>query len=232
MGRLSKSAGYFIVMLALAGIMLGSCLMINGIGDAKAASDGAIDDIRLSSARDFLYAYQPQSPEEDSVLVTAHLYKGGQPVKKAGIPVDISLSDGRFATLDDRRVYTDEWGTASTRVRSHDSGQALPEHPFLLAVTASADGKSSQVTLPITRYMTLNGTVRNKGGSPVKMATVVVLYNRTHNPINAMGATTTTDDDGNYRLERVPIDLGDVTVYARKGDMETYMPAGFPEKSK
>lgn len=214
----SVSSLFLIVLLILAAVSF-----------AKAAPAGAADDIRLSSSRDFLYAYQPQSPPEDSVLVTAQLFKDNRPIRQAGIPVNFSLTDGRFAMLDDATVFTDDLGMASTRVRSNSSGQALSERPFLLGVTALSGGKSSTVTMPITHYISLNGTVKDKSGEPVMNARVGVLYNRTHSPVNAMGATSTTDVYGNYRLERVPTDLGDMVVYARKGDLETYMPASFPQ---
>lgn len=223
MSRSSRSTGSLVIIVILIAAVTGTFMFV-----VKAAPAGAADDVRLSSARDFLFAYQPQSPFEDSVLVTAQLFKNGQPLKQAGVPVNISLSDGRFATLDDTTIYTDAYGMASTRVRSHNSGQAMSDRPFLLAVSASAGGKSSQVTLPVTHYISLNGTVKDKSGNPVKNAEVGVLYNRTHNPVNAMGATSTTDIDGKYSLERVPTDLGDMVVYARKGSLETYMPASFP----
>lgn len=204
-------------------------LLVSAMAVVKAAPAGAADDVRLSSARDFLFAYQPQSPSEDSVLVTAQLYNGGRPIRQAGIPVNFSLTDGRFARLDDTTVFTDDLGMASTRVRSYNSGQAMSEKPFLLGVTALSGGKSSTLTLPITHYTSLNGTIKDKSGSPVMNARVGVLYNRTHNAVNAMGATNTTDVYGNYRLDRVPTDLGDMVVYARKGDIESYRPASFPQ---
>ncbi len=204
-------------------------LLISALAVVKAAPAGPADDIRLSSSRDFLFAYQPQSPSEDSVLVTAQLYNGGRPIRQAGIPVNFSLTDGRFARLDDTTAFTDDLGMASTRVKSYNSGQAMNERPFLLGVTALSVGKSSTLTLPITHYISLNGTIKDKNGNPVMDAQVGVLYDRTHNPVNAMGATNTTDVYGNYRLDRVPADLGDMVIYARKGDLERYMPAGFPQ---
>jgi hypothetical protein len=223
MGRSSKSVGSILIILLLMAVAVGTDLSA-----ANAAPDGTVDDIRLTSARDFLFAYQPQSPGEDSVLITAQLFKGGQPVKQAGIPVNFSLSDGRFATLDDTRVYTDRWGMASTRVRSFNSGRAMSERPFLLAITASSGDKSTRLTMPITHYISLSGTVKDKNGTPVDGAHVGVLYNRTRQPISAMGATSATDIRGKYRLERVPTDLGGMVVYARKGDLETYTPASIP----
>lgn len=223
MGRSLRSMGSLIIFALLIAAAAGALLLV-----VKAAPAGPADDVRLSSARDFLFAYQPQSPSEDSVLVTAQLFKAGRPLKQAGIPVNFSLSDGRYATLDETTVYTDQWGQASTKVRSYNSGQALTEQPFLLSVSADAGGKSSSVVLPVTHYISLNGTVKNKNGDPVQGATVAVLYNRTHSPVNSLGATSTTDIDGKYRLDRVPTDLGDMVVYARKGDVETYMPASFP----
>ena len=226
MSRSLRSIGSLIILATVITAVAGTFLFV-----ANAAQTGPADDVRITSARDFLFAYQPQSPVGDSVVITAQLFKNGQPLKQAGVPVYFSLSDGRFATLDDSTAYTDQWGMATTHVRSHDSGQAMTEKPFLLVVSASAAGKSAQLTLPITHYMSLNGTVKNKSGDPVQGASVVVLYNATHNSVNAMGATSTTDIDGKYRLERVPTDLGNMIVYARKGDLETYMPANFPQGS-
>lgn len=220
MSRSSRSVSslFFIVLLIMAAVSF-----------AKAVPAVAADDIRLSSARDFLFAYQPQNPSEDSVLVTAQLFKDGRPIRQAGIPVNFSLTDGRFAKLDETTVFTDDLGMASTRVRSYNSGQEMSERPFLLGVTAMFGGKSSTVTMPITHYISLNGTIKDRSGGPVMNAQVGVLYNRTHNPVNARGATNTTDVYGNYRLDRVPTDLGDMVVYARKGDLETYKPASFPQ---
>ena len=226
MCRSLKSAGSLIVLALLMAAVSGALLYA-----VKAAPAGAADDVKLTSARDFLYAYQPQTPGGDSVVVTAQLFKNGQPLKQAGIPVNFSLNDGRFAAVDDFTAYTDRWGMATTRVRSYDSGVAMTEKPFLLVVSASALGKNAQLTLPITHYMPLNGTVRDKNGDPVKGARVAVLYNSTHSAISAMGATSTTDADGHYRLDKVPTDLGDMVVYAKKGDVETYMPASFPQGS-
>jgi hypothetical protein len=223
-----RAAGVLLILI-FTGIALGFVFLHDAGGQhvAGAASDQPIDSIAVSSARDFLYASQPQSPTEDSALITAQVYKGGKPLKKAGIPVDFSLGDGRFATLDQNRVYTDEWGIASTSVRPYNSGLPLPDHPFLLVVTASAEGKSARVTLPMTGYISLGGTVKDKKGDPVAGATVSLAYNRTRVPIKASGSTTTTDADGKYRLDRVPTDLGDVVVYAKKGDLETSVPADF-----
>lgn len=226
MCRSLRSASSLIILALVITAVTGGILYV-----VKAAPAGTADDVRLSSSRDFLYAYQPQSPGGDSVVVTAQLFKNGQPLKQAGIPVNFSLSDGRFAAVDDYTSYTDQWGMATTRVRSYDSGVAMNEKPFLLVVSASTAGKSSQITLPITHYTSLNGTVKNKNGDPVRGARVAVLYNTTHNAINAMGATSTSDIDGKYRLEKVPTDLGDMVVYAKKGDVETYMPASFPQGS-
>lgn len=194
---------------------------------AGAADGQAIDSIALSPARDFIYASQPQRPAEDSVMVTAQLYAGGKPLKKAGVPVELSLGDGRFAALDEGRVYTDEWGAATTRVRPYNSGMPLPDRPFLLAVRASAGGKSANVTLPMTGHMPLSGRVEDGKGNPVEGATVSLLYSRTRVPVKASGGTTTTNVNGEYRLDRVPTDLGDVVVYARKGDVDASMPADF-----
>ena len=223
MSRSLRSIGLLIIFILLITAVAGAFLLV-----VNAASGGPADDVRITSARDFLFAYQPQSPAGDAVLVTAQLFRGGQPLKQAGIPVKFSLSDGRFATLDDSTAYTDEWGMATTHVRSYDSGQAMSEKPFLLVVSASAAGKSAQLTLPVTHYVSLRGTVKNKNGDLVQGATVAVLYKRTHSPVNAMGATSTSDINGRYSLERVPTDLGDMVVYAKKGDLETYMPASFP----
>jgi len=217
------SASGILLKLLCMGMALGTVLSYN----VGAADEPAIDSVALSSARDFIYAPQPQRPTEDTVLVTAQLYAGGKPLKKAGIPVDFGLGDGRFATLDDGRVYTDEWGAASTRVRSYSSGQPLPDRPFLLAVRASAGGKTAQVTLPMTGYMPLGGRVEDRKGDPVEGATVSLLYDRTRVPIKAGGSTTTTNVYGEYRLDRVPTDLGGVVVYVKKGDMEASMPADF-----
>lgn len=226
MSRSLRSIGSLIILALLIVAIAGAFLYV-----VKAATAGPADDVRLSSARDFLFAYQPQDHSGDSVVVTAQLFKNGQPLKQAGVPVNFSLSDGRFATIDDSTAYTDQWGMATTRVRSYDSGQAMNDRPFLLVVSASVAGRSSQVTLPITHYIALNGTVKNKGGDPVQGARVAVLYNATHNSVNAMGATSTTDIDGKYHLTRVPTDLGNMIVYAKKGDIETYMPANFPQGS-
>jgi hypothetical protein len=218
-----------ISLLIIAAMLSGTMLYMAGNAFGAQAVTGAVGEIRLSSERDFLFAYQPQDRLEDSVLVTAHLYDNGRPVKKSGIPVDFSLSDGRFAALDNERVYTDEWGTASTRVRTYNSGMALSDRPFLLTVMASAGGKSSQVTLPITHYMPLNGTVKDKGGAPVAGARVALLYNRTHVPVSAMGTTTVTDVNGKYKLERVPTEIGDLVIYVKQDGLETYTPASFPQ---
>ncbi len=233
MNRLLRTLGLLVIGVIVLSAGTGAYfLLTKHSGEASAAVDNAVSQIRLASARDFIYASHPQCRTDDTVLVTAHLYKDGKPVKQAGIPVDFSLSDGRFATLDDNRVYTDEWGTASTNVRSYASGQLIPTHPFLLSVKATAEGKTSLVTLLVTRYMTLNGTVTNKKGEPVQGATVSLLYNATHNPISAMGGTTTTNIDGMYRLDRVPTDVGGVTIYVKKGDFESYIPANFSNVSK
>jgi len=223
-----RASGVLLILI-FTGIALGTVFLHNAGGPhvAGAASEQRIDSIAVSSARDFLYASQPQSPTEDSALITAQLYQGGKPLKKAGIPVDFSLGDGRFATLDQNRVYTDEWGIASTSVRSYSSGLPLPDRPFLLSIRASAEGKSARITLPITGYISLGGTVKDKKGDPVEGATVSLAYNRTRVPIQASGSTTTTDANGKYRLDRVPTDLGDIVVYAKKGDLETAMPADF-----
>jgi hypothetical protein len=206
----------FIIMVLYAGPAWGCAL---------ASPGGSPVELRLSAASEFLYASRPGGPAEDPVLLTAHIYKDGQPVRKAGIPVDFTISDSRFATLDNKRVYTDDWGTATTRIRSLDSGIPLPSHPFLVTVMASAEGKSSLVTLPLTGYKSLSGIVKDKDGRPVNAAKVVLLYKQTNNPINVAGSTTTTDADGKYYLEKVPTDVGDVIVYVKKGGLETYSPA-------
>lgn len=219
----ARASCILLIMLVFT-IAMGIVFAHNASGQS-ATPEQAFDDIGLSMARDFLYASQPQSPTEDSVLVTAQLYKDGKPLKKAGIPVSFSLGDGRFATLDESRVYTDEWGTASTQVRSYNSGLSLPERPFRLAITASAEGRSAQVTLPITGYMSLRGKVTDKAGGPVERATVSLAYNKTRMPVKASGSTTTTDVNGTYQLNRVPTDLGDIVVYVKKDSLETSMPA-------
>lgn len=227
MSRSLRSIGSLIILALIIVAVAGAVLFV-----VEAAQSGPPDNVKLTSARDFLFAYQSQSPGTgDSVVLTAQLFKNGQPLKEAGVPVNFSLSDGRYATIDDTTAYTDKWGMASTRVRSYDSGQPMTDRPFLLGVTASAAGKSSLVTLPVTHYIALNGTVKDKRDDPVQGASVVLLYNATHNTVNAMGATSTTDIDGKYRLERVPTDLGNMIVYARKGDIEAYMPANFPQGS-
>jgi hypothetical protein len=200
-------------------------MILSAWGCAPASSGGSAVEIRLSAASDFVYAARPGGPAEDPVLLTAHIYKDGQPVRKAGIPVDFTISDSRFATLDNKRVYTDDWGTATTRIRSRDSGIPLPSHPFLVSVIASAEGKSSLLTLPLTGYKPLSGTVRDKDGRPVNAAKVVLLYKQTKNPINVAGSTTTTDAEGKYYLEKAPTDVGDIIVYVKKGGLETYTPA-------
>jgi hypothetical protein len=227
-----RASGVLLILI-FTGMALGTVFLHDAGSQnvASASEEQPVDSIALSSARDFLYASLPQSPTEDSVLITAQLYMGGKPLKKAGIPVDFSLSDGRFATLDQNRVYTDEWGIASTSVRSYNSGLLLPDRPFLLSIKASAEGKSAQITLPMTGYISLGGTVRNKKGDPVEGATVLLAYNRTRVPIKASGSTTTTDVNGKYRLDRVPTDLGDIVVYVKKGDLETSMPADFSSTS-
>ncbi len=226
MNRLHRTLCLLVIGLMVVSAGFGTYfLLAKNSGSASAAVDNAVSQIRLASTRDFIYASHPQCRTDDTVLVTAQLYKDGQPVKKAGIPVDFSLSDGRFATLDQNRVYTDEWGTASTNLRSYASGQLIPTHPYLLSVTAASQGKTSLLTMLVTRYKTINGTVTDKKGQPVQDATVSLLYNATHNPISAMGGTTTTNIDGMYRLDRVPTDVGGVTIYVKKGDFESYIPA-------
>lgn len=219
MGNLSKGTGFFI------GIMLLIVVAFSYYSASQSATGAAADDVRISGARDFLFAYQADG--EDAVLVTAQLFKGGQPLKQAGVPVNFSLSDGRYAVLDDTRVYTDEWGMASTRVRSYNPDRAMSDRPFLLGITAEHGGKSALLTLSITHYIPLNGTVKDKNGSIIPGAQVAVLYDRTRQPVSAMGTTTLTDIRGNYRLERVPTDLGPMVVYAKKGDLEAYTTASF-----
>jgi hypothetical protein len=220
-----RASGVLLILI-LGGIALGAVFMLSAGGQhAVSATEGQVDSIAMSSSRDFIYASQPQSPTEDTVMVTAQLYSGGKPLKKAGVPVDFSLSDDRFARLDVSRSYTDQWGTASARVSSYDSGKPLPEHPFPLSVKASAEGRSASIALPMTGYVTLAGKVTDKKGEPVEGATVSMLLNRTHVPIKAGGSTATTNIDGKYRLDRVPTDLGNVVIYVKKGSIETAVPA-------
>lgn len=228
MSRSWKILGLLIIGLIISSA--GVCayfLMTKTSGSAYAATDKAIGEIRMAVTKDFLYASHPQCKVDDEILITAHLFKDGQPIKKAGIPVEFFVGDGRFATLDANKVYTDEWGTASVHLRSYASGLMIPTHPYPLNVTAKAENMSAQVTIPITRHVSLNGTVRDRKGDPVEGATVAILYDRTRKPINAMGGTTTSDIDGKYRIDRVPTDLGDVLVYIKKGDLETYTKADF-----
>lgn len=219
--------GLFIALLLMVAIGGGVLLLTDKFGSVSAATDKNIDQIRLASTRDFLYASHQQCPVNDSVLITAHLFKDGKPIKTAGIPVDFQLTDNRFARLDDNRVLTDEWGTASTTLRSVAAKELIPEHPYLVNIKATAEGQSSLITVPLTRYMTLNGSVKDKSGGPVQGATVTLLYNATNKPVSAIGATTTTDIDGKYTLQMVPTDVGDITVYAKKGSLESSMPAEF-----
>jgi hypothetical protein len=61
----------------------------------------------------------------------------------------------------------------------------------------------------------------------VEGATVSLLSKSNGKSIKAGGSTATTDIDGNYRLDRVPTDLGGVIVYVKKGDLATSTAADF-----
>ncbi len=77
-----------LLILIFTGMALGTVFLHDAGSQhvVSAAEEQPVDSIGLSSARDFLYASLPQSPTEDSALITAQLYKGGKPLKKAGIP--------------------------------------------------------------------------------------------------------------------------------------------------
>src|SRR5271157_8312 len=228
MSRLIKTIGFLIIGITILFACLGAYMLLTkNMAGVSAAADNTNTDIKMAATRGFLYASHPLCIVNDSVLITAHVYQNGQPIKKAGIPVDFTLSDERFARLDKSVVYTDQWGTASTYIRSYASGELIPTHPYLVNVTAAALGNKGMLTIKMTRFITQDGTVTDKKGDPVEGAVVTLVYGGTNDPINAIGSTTVTDANGNYRLAMVPTDVGDVNIYVKKGSLQTHMPANF-----
>ena len=189
---------------------------------ATATAADTFDDIRIATTKDYIYASHPQCTTNDSILVTAHLYEGDRPYKQEGIPVNFTLGDMRFVTQEDGLTTTDGWGTASVTLKSNTTEEILPECPYPVNLTITAGNMSKNITIPVSRHMSLNGSVVDNQGNPVPDATVTLVYDVNNKIVNTTGNPAYTGRDGEageYHFERVPMDMGNITAVAKKGNM-------------
>ncbi len=187
--------------------------------------------VKLTADKDFLYLSLPAAGADDTMTVTASVYENGNLVK-SGVPVTFNLADERFAKFGQKQVMTNDNGTASVIVSAQPSGAYPNTYPYNLTVTATANGSSGSVIVPMSRHESLSGRSTDKEGNPVSGATVTLKFNATNDVVRAPGNPTITDGDGRYNFTCLPVDMGNIKLVVQKGSLTTTIPVNFTTISK
>ncbi len=187
--------------------------------------------VNLMADHDFLYLSLPAAGADDTMTVTASVYENGNLVK-SGVPVAFNLDDERFAKLGQKQVMTNDNGTASVIVSAQPSGAYPLTYPYDLKVTATANGATGSVTVPMSRHESLSGRSIDKEGNPVSGATVTLRFNATNDVVRAPGNPTITNGDGRYNFTCLPVDMGNIKLVVQKGSLTNTIPVDLMNISK
>ncbi|MDY6947003.1 MAG: carboxypeptidase regulatory-like domain-containing protein [Pseudomonadota bacterium] len=198
----------------------------NGTTHASCSEGGVFYNVPSGAATASVFetnSYAEYGPVPVTVLDNVHVnveiptsivkgtvrHSDGSPVQNFNIYPDSdeggyyqreAWSDGRYA------VYGIPAGNFGIEVEDQDSGLIAFREGTMLDVTAPVE---LDITLPPSA--TVIGTFRNANGDPVAAAEVYVRSSSLE-----LDRYAVTDDEGNYRVERVA--LGDITVLAHDPD--------------